>query len=87
MILSFRSHDSSGFEEGMGLKRIISRSCKVIGLLLLVGFAVQIVIDFNKYTNTLTSAPFYVWVLRDALYLGLPALMLFIAGIALKKKG
>lgn len=43
------------------------------------------VVDYSKYTSTLNSAPFYVWILANALYLIIPAIILFAVGAIIKK--
>lgn len=42
--------------------------------------------DYGKYSSTLTSAPFDIWILVNALYFVLPALIIFILGIIKKRK-
>jgi len=42
--------------------------------------------DYGSYSSTLNSAPFYLWILLNAICLVFPALNVFIVGIVLKKK-
>lgn len=54
--------------------------------LMVLGFFIHLIVDWNQYNTTLNSAPFWVWVLSDALLWLLPALAAFIAGFVAKKK-
>ena len=60
--------------------------CNVISIVLLIAFVIKVIIDYTKYTAALNSAPFYVWVLVDALFFVLPAIIVFAVGIITKKK-
>lgn len=64
----------------------ISKWCNVISLVLIVGFIIKTIFDYGKYSSTLNSAPFYLWILVNALYFLLPALIIFVAGIIKKGK-
>ena len=59
----------------------ISKRCNVISLVLIVGFIIKTIFDYGKYSSTLNSAPFSLWILVNALYFLLPALIIFVAGI------
>lgn len=67
------------------MKQTISKWCNIASLILIICFAVKVAIDYSNYTSTLNSAPFYVWVLVDAIYFVMPAVIVFIVGIVLKK--
>ncbi len=43
-------------------------------------------IDYSRYNCTLNSAPFYIWIVVNAIYFLLPAVIAFIIAVALKKK-
>lgn len=58
----------------------------VLSLLLTVGFLISVAVNGYNYSTTLNSAPFWVFVLVDALTLLLPALVCFAAGLILKKR-
>lgn len=62
----------------------ISKWCNIISLVLIVCFIIKTIFDYGKYSSTLNSAPFYLWILVNALYFLLPALILFIVGIIKK---
>lgn len=64
----------------------ISKWCSVISLILIICFVVKTVFDYGKYSSTLNSAPFDLWILVNALYFILPAAIFFIIGMIEKKK-
>lgn len=69
------------------MKKInITKMCNVISIILLVCFIVKTIIDYTQYSSTLNSAPFYVWIIANALYFVLPAIIVFIVGIIIKMK-
>ena len=55
-------------------------------ILMVVGFFVHLLIDYHKYTTTLNSAPFWVWVCADGLLWLVPAALAAIAGCVARKK-
>ena len=55
-------------------------------VLMVLGFVVNLVIDYQKYQASFTSAPFWIWIVTDALVWLLPALIAFVAGFVAKKK-
>ena len=68
------------------MKHKISKLCNIIRLIFIVCFVIKTIYDYGSYSSTLNSAPFYLWILANAICLVLPALILFIVGIVLKKK-
>ena len=56
----------------------IPRLCCIIGVLLAAAFMIKVYLDYRSYSASLNSAPFYVWIIADALYFLLPALILLI---------
>ncbi len=60
--------------------------CYGLSALLFVAFMISTMIDYSRYNRTLNSAPFYVWIVVNAIYFLLPAVIAFIIGVALKKK-
>ena len=55
-------------------------------VLMVLGFVVHVAVDWYQYNTTLNSAPFWVWILSDALLWLLPAILAFAAGLAAQKK-
>ena len=54
--------------------------------LMVLGFFIHLAIDYYQYLNSFTSAPFWLWIVADAVLWLLPALIAFIAGFVAKKK-
>lgn len=59
----------------------ISKWCNAVSLALVAGFMIKTIFDYGKYSSVLNSAPFYLWILVNALYFLFPAMIIFIAGI------
>ena len=64
-----------------GVKLLLGASA-----LMVLGFMVNIIIDYQRYKVSFTSAPFWLWICVDALVWLIPALLAFIAGCVAKKK-
>ena len=71
--------------KGARMKNKIIKFCNIATVVLLICFVISIVTGYMRYSTTLNSAPFYVWVLVDAIYLVVPAAGLFIVGMILRK--
>ena len=67
------------------MKKKVPMICNIVSVVLVIAFIVKNVVDYSKYTSTLYSAPFYVWILANALYLIIPAIILFAVGAIIKK--
>ena len=68
------------------MKTKLTMVCNVVSMILVVLFAVKSIIDYTQYKTTLNSAPFYVWILMNALYFIIPAILVFVIGFIAKKK-
>ena len=55
-------------------------------VLMVLGFCVQLIVDWHKYNTTLNSAPFWVWICVDAVVWLIPAALAALAGCIAKKK-
>ena len=55
-------------------------------VLMVLGFCIDIAIGWYKYNTTLNSAPFWLWIVTDALIWLLPALIAAVAGFIAKKR-
>ena len=55
-------------------------------VLMVLGFCVNIIVDYHRYNTTLNSAPFWLWIVTDALLWLIPALIAVIAGFVAKRK-
>lgn len=58
----------------------------IVSIVLAAVFCVLVAIDSYKYSTSLNSAPFYVFVLARAITFLLPALISFIIGRVIYKK-
>ena len=54
--------------------------------LMVLGCVIHIFIDYHRYKVSFTSAPFWIWIVTDALLWLIPALIAFVAGFVAKKK-
>lgn len=68
-------------------RKKISRICNVISIALVIAFAVKCAVDYAAYSPVTTSAPFSLWVEVNAFLFLLPAILVFVIGIVLRKKG
>ena len=68
------------------MKQKVPMICNIVSLILLIVFVVKSIVDYTQYSTSLNSAPFYLWVLVNALFLVIPAIILFIIGFIVKKK-
>ena len=55
-------------------------------LLMVLGFCIHLLVDYHKYNTTLNSAPFWLWIVTDALLWLLPAMIAAAAGFVAKRK-
>ena len=55
-------------------------------VLMVLGFFIHVAVDYRQYTTSFTSAPFWVWILVDALLWLIPAAVAAIAGFVAKKR-
>jgi len=55
-------------------------------VLMVLGFFVHVAVDWHQYNTTLNSAPFWLWIVTDALIWLLPAAVAAVAGFVAKKK-
>ena len=67
-------------------KKNAYKFCYGASILLILGFIIQVIIDYGVYSSTLNSAPFYLWIIVDSLYFLLPALIFGVIGLILQRK-
>ena len=68
------------------MKENIPQICNIVSAILGAAFVIKSIADYIRYSNTLNSAPFYVWVLVNALYFIIPAIVVLVNGFVAKKK-
>ena len=67
-------------------KKNIQIICNIISALLAISFVIKTIINFFQYDTLLNAAPFYVWILVNALFLLIPASIVFVVGIIVSRK-
>ena len=67
-------------------KKNIQIFCNIISALLAIAFVIKTIINFFQYDTLLNAAPFYVWILVNALFLLIPASIVFVVGIIVSRK-
>ena len=67
-------------------KNIIAKVCFASSSCLLLGFIIKTIVDYSRYSSTLNSAPFYIWVLANAVYFIIPAMIVLFAGLFIKRR-
>ena len=68
------------------MKKNIPVICNVISTILVIAFIVKSIVNYFQYDKIANSAPFSAQVLVNALYLIIPAIIIFVVGIIVKKK-
>jgi hypothetical protein len=58
----------------------------MISVLLMIAFFVKSIVDYVQYSSSLNSAPFYIWIVVNAIYFIVPAMIVFVIGIIMKKR-
>ena len=67
-------------------KKNIQIICNIISALLAIVFVIKTIINFFQYDTLLNAAPFYVWILVNALFFLIPASIVFVVGIIVSRK-
>ena len=62
------------------MKKKILKICNTVAFIFALSFLLKLARDWNVYNTTLNSAPFYVWVLADAVQYLMPAAFVFLIG-------
>ena len=70
----------------MTTKQNIPKICNILSAIFAAAFVIKSVVDYSHYSDTLNSAPFYVWELVNALYLIIPAIVVLVIGIVVRGK-
>ena len=68
------------------MKQKVPMIGNIVSLILLIVFVIKSIVDYTQYSTSLNSAPFYLWVLVNALFLVIPAIIVFVIGFVVKKK-
>ena len=65
-------------------KEKLLKICNFVAFIFALSFLLKLVRDYVVYTTTLTSAPFYVWIIADAVQYLMPAAFVFLIGRIVK---
>ena len=65
------------------MKKLI-KVCNMVAFIFLLSFVLKVARDWMMYNSTLNSAPFYIWIVADAVRYLLPAGFTFLIGRFLK---
>ena len=68
------------------MKNKVPTVCNGVSILLLIAFVIKNMADYSQYSSALDSAPFSLWVLVNAVFLIVPAIIVFVIGVMIKKK-
>jgi len=60
--------------------------CYTLSILLFLGFIIETITDYSQYKSTLNSAPFYIWIIANIVYLIVPSIIVLVVGIVIKYK-
>jgi len=60
--------------------------CYILSVLLVICFIINTIVDYNRYNSTLNSAPFYWWIIVNAICFIVPAIIILVVGLIIKKK-
>lgn len=67
-------------------KKYVIKACYWLSFALAVIFIIKNILDYRQYDSMLNSAPFYLWIVVNALYFLLPALILLVVAVVIKKR-
>lgn len=62
------------------MKKKLPIVCNIVSAVLVIAFVIKSIVDYTQYLTTLNSAPFYAWLLINALHLIIPAIIVFVVG-------
>ena len=64
----------------------VPKLCYGLSILLVISFIVRTITDYLRYNSTINSAPFYLWIIVNAICFIVPAIIALIVGLVIKKK-
>ena len=67
-------------------KKSFQRICNIISIIMAIAFVIKTIINYFQYDVMVNSAPFYVWIITNAIFLIAPALIVFFIGYIVGKK-
>lgn len=67
-------------------RKTVTKVCYAISIILLLCFIVKTIMDGIRYDSIVGSAPFEVYILVNAIYFVLPAVISFVVGWLINRK-
>lgn len=58
----------------------------IVSIILVIVYIVKSIVDYIQYSPLVNSAPYYVWLIINALYFLVPAFIIYIIGVVIKKR-
>ncbi len=68
------------------MKKKLPTICNAVSTVHVIAFVIKCITDYKQYLTSFGSAPFSVWIFMNAVYLLLPAAIVFAVGVIVKKK-
>lgn len=69
------------------MKKKLPGLCTFLSLVLVLGFIGKTILDYTRYQDLANSAPFSLWIEVNALIMLVPAALVFLLGLFIKKSG
>ena len=69
-----------GTEIKMEKQKKLIKICNFVAFIFALSFLLKLARDWGVYSTTLNSAPFYIWVVADAVQYLMPAAFVFLIG-------
>lgn len=66
-------------------KEKLIKICNIVAFIMALSFVLKLARDAIAYNTTLNSAPFYIWIIADAVYYLMPAAFLYLIGRLVKR--
>ena len=67
-------------------RKLLYKLCHIVSLLLVIAFIIKNVVDYSYYSSALNAAPFYLWIIVNAIFLIIPSIIVFIIGTIIRKR-
>lgn len=66
-------------------RKIIKKICNILSIILLIVFIIKSFINYLQYDSMFNSAPFYLWIIINAIFILTPALIIYFIGLIIGK--
>ena len=68
------------------MKKKVPMICSIASAVLVIAFVIKCIVDYGRYTASFGSAPFSVWIGVNAVFMILPAVIVFAIGLIVKRR-